>query len=643
MIRSKLNKLSQEVINQIAAGEVVERPASIVKELVDNSIDADATKISVKIKEGGIDMIEVSDNGYGIPKENISSIFDPHTTSKISSIEDLNTLISMGFRGEALSTITSVSRVKVDSKFQNEDIANSISFNEDGKSDITSTAKETGTTVRVENIFYNIPARRKYLKSANTEYRKIYDTLRKFYLIYPNIHFVLEKDGKRVDDIAAVKDSKAGDIVLERVEDVLGKGNGPEMIKVFLDGNGMKITGYISHPSSHKSKSVNQHIFLNKRAIVDRGVIRAVMEGYSRYVPSGQKNDFVLSIEINPNLVDVNVHPRKEEVRFENPYRVYLAVEEAVKHALEKALSYKNVSNVSADNYQSSFQPTYSEKFDFSSIRENLNKDKDSGQQKGSQSALFGTATRSFSGGSSHNYNYRNVYDKSASVKDSLIFSKEILSQSDNEDSYKENIVNKDFAVSDENTEIVKIFQIFNKYIFIEYSNAQCWIVDQHAAAERINFERLVNSEEGNIDLQNLLVPVDLPFGKNELIFLEQSSDFFAQLGFIFDVEEKNVKLKSVPAEFANSDFVKIFTDIFEMEDDLSVLQKSLLERKSDVLATIACHGSIRSGQKLEREEMLSLIQQLKQCKNAYSCPHGRPIIWKMSLAELDSHFERTY
>lgn len=637
MIMSKLNKLSQEVINQIAAGEVVERPASIVKELVDNSIDADATKISVKIKEGGIDLIEISDNGYGIPRENISSIFDPHTTSKISSIEDLNTLISMGFRGEALSTITSVSKVRVDSKFEKEDIASSISFNENGKSDITSIAKETGTTVRVENVFYNIPARRKYLKSANTEYRKIYDTLRKFYLIYPNIHFILEKDGKRVDDITAVKGSKAGDILLERVEDVFGKSNGPELIKVFLDGNGMRITGYISHPSVHKSKSTNQHIFLNKRAIVDRGVIRAVMEGYSRYVPSGQKNDFVLSIEINPNLVDINVHPRKEEVRFENPYRVYLAVEEAVKHALEKALSYKNVHNVSVDDYQNSFKPTHSGKFDFSSIRENLNKNNK--EQESSQSAIF--ATKSFSSGGSSNYNYKNVYDKGTSVKDSLIFSKEILSQTVNNS--KDSIDNIDTSIFDENTDIVKIFQIFNKYIFVEYSNSVCWIIDQHACAERINFEKLIDSEGGNIDLQNLLVPVDISFGKNELIFLEQSKDFFSDLGFIFDVEERSIKLRSVPAEFASSDFVKIFTNILGMEDDLSVLQKSLSERKNDILATIACHGSIRSGQKLEKEEMLSLIDQLKQCKNAYSCPHGRPIIWKISLPEFDSHFERTY
>lgn len=627
MIKSKLHKLSQEVINQIAAGEVVERPASVVKELIDNSIDAEATKISIKIKGGGIELIEVSDNGYGIPKENISSIFDPHTTSKISSIEDLNSLLSMGFRGEALSTITSVSRVRVDSKFQDEDIANSISFDEKGKSEVSSTAKESGTTVRVENIFYNIPARRKYLKSANTEFRKIYEIIRKFYLIYPNIHFILEKDGKEVDNLHEVKDAKAGEIILERVEEVLGKNSGPEMIKVFLDGNGIRITGYVSHPSTHKSRTDNQHIFLNKRAILDRGIIRAVMEGYSRYVPSGQRNDFVLSINIDPNLVDVNVHPRKEEVRFENPYRVYLAVEEAVKHALEKALSYKTLpTNENSDISSTSLSSNH----DFSSIRESLNRES---KQDYSQTSMF--KDRSYSN-SSNNYNYRNIYSSGNSVKDSLIFSKEILSQEDD-------LVDKNSPTSPEEAEIVKIFQIFNKYIFIEYSNSVCWIVDQHACAERINFEKLINSEKNNLNLQNLLVPVDIPFSKNELMFLDHTRDFFSSLGFIFNVKDDCIQLSSVPAEFANSDFVAIFKNILEIEDDLSVLEKSLTEKKNDILATIACHGSIRSGQKLEMEEMLSLIEQLKECKNPYSCPHGRPAIWKLHLPEIDSHFERTY
>ena len=195
MVKPVLNKLSQDVVNQIAAGEVVERPASVVKELVDNAIDAKATEIEIKIKDGGIELIEVSDNGIGIPKRNLPEIFLPHTTSKISRIEDLNTLLSMGFRGEALSTITSVSKVHVISKFEDEGIGNQVVLNEKGQSDVKSAAKEQGTTVRVENLFYNIPARRKYLKSASTEYRKIYELLNRYFIVFPNISFRIQKDG----------------------------------------------------------------------------------------------------------------------------------------------------------------------------------------------------------------------------------------------------------------------------------------------------------------------------------------------------------------------------------------------------------------------------------------------------------------
>lgn len=615
-MKTILNKLSQEVINQIAAGEVIERPASVVKELVDNSIDAEATKIVVKVKNGGIDLIEVSDNGFGIPKENLSSVFDAHTTSKISSIDDLNTLMSMGFRGEALSTITSVSQVRLDSKFVDEDIANTVSFNEKGVSEVSPVAKEVGTTVRVENIFYNIPARKKYLKSASTEFRKIYEMLKKYYLIYPNIHFVLEKDGKVVDDIHAVKGSKSGEIKRERLKDVLGDEIVQNMFEVFSDGSGMKISGYISHPSTHGSKNKQQYVFLNNRPIVDKGIVRAIMEGYSRYLPSGEKVDFVINIHIKPELVDVNVHPRKEEVRFENPYRMYLAVEEAVKYSLQKNLSYTPSSN----SIQTEAEVKNTSSTDFSSLRDRFNQKHQSIDK----------------GGSNDSYKPKDLYinSRSGSVRDTLLFSSELLKDQ------KQEVVNEEVINIDD---VVNVAQIFTKYIVVEFSNAICWIVDQHAAAERINYEKLMRRESTESNLQNLLVPSTIKLSKEEKLFLEENKKFFDNLGFIYDVEEKNIVLKTVPAEYAESDFKQIFFDIFELDDNLERLSKSFKERKNDILATISCHTSVRTGQKLNREEMLQLLKDLIYCENPYSCPHGRPVVWKLSLSEIDSHFERTY
>ncbi|HKM20106.1 MAG TPA: DNA mismatch repair endonuclease MutL [Candidatus Dojkabacteria bacterium] len=612
MTKIKLNKLSKEVINQIAAGEVIERPSSVVKELVDNSIDAGAGKITVKVKNGGIDMIEVSDDGIGIPKENLGSIFEPHTTTKISNIEDLNTLLSMGFRGEALSTITSVSKVRLNSKYEGEERGNEILFDENGQSDITTVAKEKGTTVCVENIFYNIPARKKYLKTAATEYRKIYEMLCRYFLIYPNIAFTLEKDGKVVVNLKALGGSKAGELEKERITGVLGKNVDEEMLEVAYNGAGTRISGYISHPSLHKSKSSNQYLFINNRPVSDRGVVRAIMEGYSRYLPFGQKVDFVLNIHIDPEFVDVNVHPRKEEVRFENPYRIYSAVEEAVRHALEKSLSYRKESKDDTI-YE---KPKATTPTDFSSLRERFNQPHTSSKSK--------------------EYTPRNIYSggKSSSVQDSLLFSSELLKDTPVVEHVEEETTTEG--------DIRGIFQVFNKYIVIEFHDERLWVIDQHAAAERINFEKLKNRETKS-NLQNLLVPSKIDFPKNELMFLDENKEFFEDLGFIYEVNKDSISLKTIPAEYSESDYTEIFKEIFELEENVELLKKSFTKRKDDVLATIACHGSIRSGQKLSFVEMKDLFETLLKCENPYSCPHGRPIVWKMTLREIDSNFERTY
>ncbi len=610
MKREILNRLPPEVVNQIAAGEVIERPSSVVKELVDNAIDAEASKIVVKVKNGGIEMIEVQDDGYGIPKENLSSVFEPHTTSKIHSIEDLNTLISLGFRGEALSTITSVAKVELNSRYIDEQIGSKIYFDEKGCSHIVSAPKERGTTVKVENIFYNIPARRKFLKSSATEFRKIYDILVKYYLIYPNIHFVLYKDGKVIDDIKNVNGSSAGEIVGERVKTVLGESVFRNMLEVFSEGSGIKVSGYVGHPSSHSRANKHQFIFLNGRPITDRGVASSVISGYSRYIPAGEKVDFIINIKIKPELVDVNVHPRKEEVRFENPYRVYSSVELAVKHTLESNLSYSSKQVFENENVSPNF----------SALRDKLN------------------------AGSSQNYalpiqdssnELKDVYvpTRNFSVKDSILFSSEILKQA------REDIQEHDEDFSG----IVSVHQIFNKYIIVEYENEICWIVDQHAAAERINFEKLTNRESHKENLQQLLVPVLVSLSKGEILFLRENQKFFEKIGFIFDIKDEGILFKAVPAEYVESDFELIFREIFKIDEDTSVLRKSFDEHKEDILATIACHGSVRSGQKLSVEEMIYLVNELKRCKNPYSCPHGRPIVWELKLQDIDSHFERTY
>ncbi|MBP5204390.1 DNA mismatch repair endonuclease MutL [bacterium] len=657
MSKPVLNILSADVINKIAAGEVVERPASIVKELVDNSIDAKSSKITVKIKNGGIDEIEVSDKGIGIPKENLNNIFKAHTTSKIKDIEDLNSLISMGFRGEALSTITSVCKVTLSSKYVDEEIGNAISYGENGQSEITPCAKEDGTTVIVKDVFYNIPARRKYLKTPATEYNKIAQLMDRYFLMYPNISFVFVKDGKEIANLPIVSEEEL--ITKERVEHVLGKEFASSMLPVFYDGNGIHIQGFIGHPTQHKSRCTDQYVFINKRGITDNGITKSFYSGYSRFIPNGEKVPFVLNITMRPDLVDVNVHPRKEEVRFENPFRVYMAVQNCVEHALEKGTSYKpsvstnDVENVEVNKEQpvNSVEKGFSydnlpvKKVDFSALRDRLNSSTYHSQDNYSKPSSINSSSSS---------KVINSYasTNNATVQQSLEFSKNLLTPLKENDNNDINIDNKEdnaITVEDisssewDDSHIISINQIFNKYILIEFAEQKLLVIDQHAAAERYNFERLQKREAGKSNLQNLLVPEKIEFTKAELSFLEENIDFFKELGLTYTVEDKCISITVIPAEFKVSELKNTFVEIFSLEDSPEALTKNIQEKKNDILATIACHGSIRKGQKLAKEEMLQVFKELKQCKNAYSCPHGRPIVWQLPLTEIDKHFERTY
>lgn len=598
----KLNTLPQEIVSQIAAGEVVERPSSVVKELVDNSIDAGATEITIKVVNGGIDLIEISDNGTGIPKESLPDIFKGHTTTKISSLEDLNTLLTMGFRGEALSTIVSVAKVILKSKYVNSKTGAEIQFKSFDDYYIKSAARESGTVITVKNLFEDIPARKKFLKTPQTEYRRILKILYPYFLIYPNISFVLIKNSKESINLKAIPSSKEKTVVKERIEDVL-KGDFVErMVKLYYNGSGIRISGLTAHPSDHKKRGTNQYLFVNGRPIWDNGIARALQQAYERYIPSGERVPFLIAIDIKPELIDVNVHPRKEEIRFLNPYRVYASVQEATKKALSSITSYHKES---------------------------------SGEE-------YITKSKSFFGKDISNKKYikRDITfgnQSSGSVRDSLLFSREILSERENKKATIEQI----------NTvkegDIKKIFQIFNKYIVIELSQERVWVIDQHAAAERITFEKLSKSREQDIEKQQFLVPEKIHFSSDEILVMKELKEFFKILGFEYEIKEKTVDIKTVPVEFVESKLKNLFDEVLSLGESPKDLAQGFKRLKEDILATMSCHTSVRSGQRLHREEMLDILHNLMVCENPYSCPHGRPIVWKMTLSQIDSNFDRTY
>ncbi len=581
-----IKKLSQEVINQIAAGEVIEKPASVVKELVDNSIDAEATRIDITIKNGGKKYIEVSDNGYGIDSSELSKVFEAHTTSKIENIDDLNEALSMGFRGEALSTILSVAEVSAISRDKNSSFAYKIEGRGTKISEPKKHARDIGTSIVVEKLFENVPARLKYLRTDNTEYRKILEILIPYFLICPNIHFSLTSNAKTIYNLPQIPNTSPGTINQSRIKKILKSDFSNTMLGVFFDGDGTKIEGYVVQPEYNYEKTQHQYCFLNNRPIYDRGVSKAISQGFAGFIPHNRKVPYIININIKPSLVDVNVHPRKEEVKFLNPYRVYSAVERAVKEALSKH-SVKQV------------QTPTSEPEDFQL------KDKKRSYQSESKER-----------------NYKR--DSQFNVESGLKFSEHLL---------KPKVVKqKDMSLFKTAEEQYNCFQVFKKYIIVEFEK-EFWIVDQHAASERIHYENTKNNPE----TQSLLVPEVIELSEIQITYLKENTELFKELGFTFDLNSEAITINAVPSGLSSADLRAFWDDLLSQED----LSAKLERNQEDILSIIACHASIRAGQRLSELEMNNLIKDLRNCQNAITCPHGRPTIWKLKINEIDSKFKR--
>ncbi|HVX92999.1 MAG TPA: DNA mismatch repair endonuclease MutL, partial [Candidatus Dojkabacteria bacterium] len=548
-----------------------------------------------KIEEGGVKSMEISDNGIGIDKENLAKAFEAHTTSKISSMEDLNNILTMGFRGEALSTIVSIANVSILSKTNESEFAYQLDFDGITPLEPKKAARENGTTITVANIFEKIPARKKFLKTPDTEYRKIVEILIPYFLIYPNIHWILVKDNKETYNLPKVTDVKG--LSIDRIKKVLKQEWIDKSLEFKSNGNGLNTYGYVSHPSNNADKTNHQYIFVNNRPIWDNGIARSVHEAYYRYIPIGRKVPFIINLDIEPRLIDVNVHPRKEEIKFENPYRIYIQLQEAITAALSKAIKSENSqvnenNGLLNDNTQFDYQPT----------------------QKPS--------------GSNNTEIRFDKEPKEYSIKSSLEFSKQLLKNKQDNQALQQGL---GFLTQDDrsqsNNHIKNAFQIFNKYIVLEFEK-DLWVIDQHAAAERINYEKLLKRYNGSREnIQNLLVPVVLELDDIEAIFINENKEFFNNLGINLNLKANKVEITSIPSEFTQSNIEEIFRNILNIED-VKDSKKKIDEYIDDLLATMACHSSIRSGQPLNNQECIQIYKDLMKCDTPYSCPHGRPAIW---------------
>jgi len=586
--------LDNNIINQIAAGEVIEKPASIVKELIENSIDANAKTITIRIKDGGKEYIEIEDDGDGMSPSDLQLCIQRHATSKLNS-NNIQKIKTLGFRGEALPSIGSVSRLEIISKVKN-GMGHRIVVDYGDIKDIRKSASNQGTIVKVSNIFLKLPARYKFLKSSRSEQISIVDTVKRLAISNPSIFFNIEIDNTTYLSYGAI-DGDHENIFDWRVEEILGTDFMKNMIELSYEDSHVNITGNIGLPSYNRSNSNNQYLLVNNRIIQDRKLSGAIRAAYGDKLPKGRFPIFVIKLNIAYDSVDVNVHPSKSEVRFTDE-RI---IQSKLVSSISKAL------NQNVNQSLNVFSKFYEKKI--SQINRSLDK-----QQINSQGNL-------------------SIYDINGSFN---------LSDQDNDEI--PGIVNlSSYTTSNDINEFPLGFakaQIFKNYILAQNSEGMI-IVDQHAAHERIVFEKLKKSiNENAIERQILLVPHIYScdqFDKEKLLSLENDLD---TVGIEIEEFGDELLIRSIPSLIKDTNVNELIRDLLDLSSE-EFIKSALEDRINEILSKISCYGSVRSGRLLKIDEMNALLREIEKTPNSGQCNHGRPTHIFLSQNEIEKLFER--
>ena len=609
---SKIIKLDKNLANQIAAWEVVERPVSVIKELLENSIDAWADNIIIEIENGWIDKIIISDNWEWIEKEDLPLVIEKYSTSKIKNLDDLYNIMTFWFRWEAISAISSVSDMEIISKNINEDFWNKLEVLGWISQKIETYATETGTKIIVENLFYNTPARLNYLKKTRTEYNHILSFLQKIALSYPNIWFDFISEWKQIFKYITWEDLKT------RIYSIYWSDFSENLLELNFSMNWINVTWYISDPKVSFPNKNRQSLFVNKRVIKSPLIFKAINDAYNRFIPHSMSSAYVLNLEVDPTQVDVNVHPRKLEVRFASEQNIFRAVYHAIQEKLEKVSLISN-NSLSETNIQNNFHPN--------SFKNNFNTTVTNNWYTGSW-----TKFKSYSP-----YTDKTPNINQTQINESINFSKTIL---DKWSIYKEN--NKLVESTDlHDTAIWKIiWQSHNAYIIVE-TNEWIKFLDQHALAERIIYEKLISTDYGH-NVQWLLIWESISLTPKEIDILESNKNTFIDMWFDFEIMPWNIVIVNWIPDFIKKEsisniFMWILEDIWNQHFSKST---TLEEVKNKIFAYTACRSAIKFGHKLNLFEMNKLLNDSVVDYSA-TCPHWRPVIFEINLNELKDKYER--
>ena len=599
-----INILDSMIINRISAGEVVESPFSIVKELIDNSLDAGATKITVEIKNGGIDQIIVRDNGKGIDKDDIVKAFLPHATSKIKDIEDLEAILTLGFRGEALASISNVSQTNMLTKTKDGEYAHSIEINGGVFGEVQADAGEQGTKIEVNNLFFNTPARRKFLRKPKQEENQITNILARYILAHPSIAFRYIVDDKTIYQTN-------GGSLLDAIYCVYGDECVSNIMYVEKELGEIKVSGYVSNIGYSKPNTTHQTLMINSRYVIDEIVSKAVYMAFEEYLMPRQFPFYVLNITMPATDVDVNVHPSKLNVKFSNPSKIYDLVYGAVSAKIYQVIN-------PAITIEKPISPTLP-------VEENLiNIDLSSLQEI--EVDLNPTPTID------KNITLRQTENTPISIFDYTIESniKTSMTQGKPEDHYQDIDKFSDYKI---------IGELFNEFIILERDDKML-LLDFHAGHERLNYDKFTRMvEDRDIVVQDLLVPYSQSLSLQELDFILSLKDELSALGFDVDsFGDSKIIISAIPMQLKDINLKRFIDDLLH---DMKNLKPNMNNEIRHYLMQKACKSSVKSGMRLSEMEIQELLKNLDINHPVLLCPHGRPIVTVVNRSQIEKWFKR--
>lgn len=602
--------LPPELINQIAAGEVIERPASVVKELVENSIDAGARRIEVDIEQGGTRLIRVRDDGGGIPRDELALAVASHATSKIGSFDDLERVASMGFRGEALASVSSVARFSLTSRHAGEDAAWRIEVDGGRLQEARPAQHPQGTTIEVRDLFYNVPARRKFLRAERTEFAHIDDLLKSLALAREGVDIRLTHNGKPVRLLKPARDENAA---LARVAEVLGPEFPGQALRVEHEAAGLSLSGWVGMPTASRAQADQQYFYVNGRLVRDRIVAHAVRQAYSDVLFHGRHPVFVLFLRLDPAGVDVNVHPAKSEVRF----REQRLIHDFLFRTLHEALAQTRAGATAAPGDEVSVPMAASA----TGMPSRL-----SAPQPTPAWPSFASQPRLSLGVRDEPLaDYATLFGGASSAAAAARPLPAPLNETDGD------VPPLGYAIA----------QLKNIYVLAENEHGLV-LVDMHAAHERITYEKLKNGRvTANLRSQMLLVPLNVAVSAKEAAAAEEHADALADWGLELSRSgPSGVVVRRIPSLLEGADVAQLTRDVLgELAQHGS--SRRLEELENELLSTMACHGSVRAGRRLGIPEMNALLREMEATERSGQCNHGRPTWVQLSLGELDKLFLR--